>query len=139
MFALITFLCYIILQEVKILNKRLKEIRLLNKMSQEEFGKKIGIESRAHISALESGNRNITDRIVKDICREFNINENWLRTGTGEMQASISQDDRYSHNIGKLAMTDDETIIHWVNTIAESNPQVLKEIESFMKKLLGIN
>ena len=67
------------------MNLRLKKIRMLNKMSQEEFGKKIGIESRAHISALENGNRNITDRIIKDVCREFNINEDWLRTGNGEM------------------------------------------------------
>lgn len=74
------------------MNTRLREIRLLHKMSQEEFGKKIGIESRAHISALESGSRNITDRIVKDICREFNINEKWLRYGEGEM-LSISLDD----------------------------------------------
>lgn len=66
------------------MNKRLKQIRLEHKMSQEEFGRKIGIESRAHISALENGSRNITDRIVNDVCREFNVNEDWLRTGNGE-------------------------------------------------------
>lgn len=66
------------------MNERLKQIRLEHKMSQEEFGRKIGIESRAHISALENGGRNITDRIVNDVCREFNVNENWLRTGEGD-------------------------------------------------------
>lgn len=66
------------------LNERFKKVRLMAGLSQEEFGKKIGIESRGHISALESGNKNITDRIVNDVCREFNVNEDWLRTGNGE-------------------------------------------------------
>lgn len=66
------------------MNTRLKSIRKHFNLSQEEFGRKIGIESRAHISALENGTRNITDRIVKDVCREFSVNEKWLRTGEGE-------------------------------------------------------
>lgn len=77
------------------MNKRLKEIRLFYKLSQEEFGKKIGVESRGHISALESGKKNITDRIVKDICREFKINEQWLRTGEGNMFSDISDNEAY--------------------------------------------
>ena len=74
------------------MNKRIKQVRLKNEMSQEEFGKRIGIESRAHISALENGNRNITDRIIKDVCREFSINEDWFRTGEGEMLKDMSDD-----------------------------------------------
>lgn len=66
------------------MNERFKKVRLMAGLSQEEFGKKIGIESRGHISALESGNKNITDRIVNDVCREFNVNEEWIRTGNGE-------------------------------------------------------
>lgn len=77
------------------MNKRLKEIRLFYKLSQEEFGKKIGLESRGHISTLESGKKNITDRIVKDVCREFKINEQWLRTGEGNMFSDISDKEAY--------------------------------------------
>lgn len=54
------------------------------KMSQEEFGKKIGL-TRFTISNLESGKRNITERVIADICREYRVNESWLRTGEGEM------------------------------------------------------
>ena len=53
-------------------------------MSQEEFGKKIGL-TRFTISNLESGKRNITERVIADICREYRVNESWLRTGEGEM------------------------------------------------------
>ena len=119
------------------MNRRLKQIRNNLGLSQEEFGKKIGIESRAHISSLENGTRNITDRIIKDTCREFGINEKWLRTGDGDMY--YTPDDRYAINVAKLQRTDDETIIRWVNAIAETNPDALREIEGFMKKILGLD
>lgn len=53
-------------------------------MNQAEFGEKVGL-SKASISALESGTRNITDRHIMLLCSEFIINEEWLRHGTGEM------------------------------------------------------
>lgn len=67
------------------INERLKLLRTSLNLSQEAFGEKIGIRSRAHISALEGGRRALTDRIVNDICREFYVNEDWLRNGIGEM------------------------------------------------------
>lgn len=48
------------------------------------MGDKIKL-SQTHISSLENGARDATDRIISDICREFNVNEQWLRTGEGEM------------------------------------------------------
>lgn len=69
------------------MNNRLKELRDSKGLSQEEFGSKIGIKSRAHISALESGSRNITDRIISDICREYGVREEWLRYGKLPMKA----------------------------------------------------
>lgn len=66
------------------MNERFKKIRLKLNLTQEEFGERIGIKSRAHISALESGRRTLIDRIITDVCREFNVNEDWLRFGNGE-------------------------------------------------------
>lgn len=62
-------------------NERIRFLRTTLNLSQESFGEKIGIKSRAHISALENGRRSLTDRVVVDICREFNVNEKWLREG----------------------------------------------------------
>ncbi len=64
------------------MKERLKRLRLILNLSQEAFGKRINI-TRSHISSLENGARNITDRIISDICREFNVNEHWFRTGEG--------------------------------------------------------
>lgn len=91
------------------MKERLKQIRKNLGLSQEEFGKKIGIESRAHISSLENGTRNITDRIIKDICREFDINEEWLRTGRGEMRRDLTIDEEIISFMENVQRVPDDT------------------------------
>lgn len=63
---------------------RVKELRKTLKLSQEEFGKKIGI-TKSTISYIESGKSKLTDKNILAICREYKVNENWLRTGRGDM------------------------------------------------------
>ncbi len=63
---------------------RIIQIRKENKLSQEQFAKKIGL-SRNFINQVETNKKNISDRTINDICREFAINEEWLRTGKGDM------------------------------------------------------
>lgn len=67
------------------MNKRLTEIRKSKNLTMEEFGLALGVTKTA-ISRLEKGERNLTEQMIKLICREFNINEEWLRTGKGTMQ-----------------------------------------------------
>lgn len=71
-------------KEVNILNNRIKAIRKQNKMTQVEFGEKIGVKGNT-ITNYENGLRSPSNAIITSICREFNINEKWLRTGQGEM------------------------------------------------------
>ena len=66
------------------INERIKFLRNTLGLSQESFGKTILLE-RSTISLIERHQRNVTDRIVNDVCREFNVSEEWLRYGTGEM------------------------------------------------------
>lgn len=119
------------------MNKRILEIRKSAEMTQEQFAQKMGI-SKNYVNLIENGKKQPGDRLISDICMEFDVNENWLRTGTGKKRKEIDPDDRYSVNLGKLQRTDDETIIKWVNTIAETDPKKLRDIEAFMKKLLDI-
>lgn len=65
------------------INDRIKEVRLLLKMSQEEFGKAIGL-SKSGISNIENGEREIRDIYITTLCTTFNIDVGWLRTGVGE-------------------------------------------------------
>lgn len=110
-------------------------------ISQEDLGNKIGV-SRFSISNYESGKRNLTDRVITDICREFGVNEVWLRTGEGgdeNMFAKVNEDDRFSLNLGKLSFTENQIARNMLNAIAEASPEKLQHIEEFMKACLGID
>ena len=63
---------------------RLLELRKHLKLNQVEFGAKLNI-SQSSITAFEKGSRLLTERVIADICREFNVNEDWLRNGNGPM------------------------------------------------------
>lgn len=65
------------------MNERVKQLRTTLDLTQEEFGKKLGV-TRSAISYIESGRSNLTDRMIFLICREFNVSEDWLRDGIGE-------------------------------------------------------
>lgn len=74
------------------LKGRIKAVRKVNKMTQIEFGQKIGIKGNT-VTNYETGLRNPSDAIIKSICREFNTNEHWLRTGEGEMFNNLISSD----------------------------------------------
>lgn len=61
-------------------------------MSQETFGKKLGVTG-AGISKIESGDRKLTEQMALAICREFNVREEWLRSGNGEMFIDFTEDE----------------------------------------------
>lgn len=64
------------------MNERIKALRKKLKLSQEEFGKRIGV-GKTSISKIETGENNPSDQTVMLICNEFNVNEKWLRNGDG--------------------------------------------------------
>lgn len=61
---------------------RIKKLRKDLGFTQAEFSSKIGL-SRNFIAQIETGKKYPSDRTISDICREFNVNEIWLRTGKG--------------------------------------------------------
>lgn len=64
------------------MNGRIKKIRLESGLSQEAFGKRIKIR-RSSVSKIETGENSPSDQTISLICKEFNVNEEWLRTGKG--------------------------------------------------------
>lgn len=65
--------------------ERIRHFRkILLKLTQEEFAKKINI-SRSNLANIEKGAVSVTDRVVSDICNAFSVSEEWLRNGTGEI------------------------------------------------------
>lgn len=89
--------------------ERVKAIRKAKEMSMEQFGERIGNISKSTISNIENGNRNLTDLMLKSICSEFNVNEDWLRTGAGAPENMfIPEDMRYLNTVGRLGNEQNE-------------------------------
>lgn len=65
------------------MKERLREVRKSLNMSMEEFGGRLGV-TRSAISRLEAGRSNLTEQMIKSICREFNVSYIWLKDGVGE-------------------------------------------------------
>ena len=122
------------------MEQRLKLVRKKLGLTQQEMADRLHIK-RNTFANYELGRNAPIDAVVTLICREFGINEVWLRTGEGgedNMFTKVDADDRYSINLGKLSTTENEMAQRMVNTIAESSPEELKIIEAFMRKCLGL-
>lgn len=65
------------------IGERVRKLRKTLDLTQREFGERINLKSNS--VALIEGGRNTSDQTIASICREFNVNETWLRTGEGEM------------------------------------------------------
>ena len=66
------------------MNERIKELRKALKLTQQEFADRLNIK-RGAIANYEVGRNEPIDAVISLICKEFNVNEEWLRDGTGEM------------------------------------------------------
>ena len=80
---------------------RIKAIRKHYDLTQTEFGDRIGVKGNT-ITNYENDLRNPSDAIIVSICREFNVNEEWLRTGNGEMFQPITKNDEISKLFGEV-------------------------------------
>lgn len=91
------------------MNERIKELRLTLNLTQDAFAKRLGIK-RNTVGNYETGNRVPSDQSIFSICREFNVNEEWLRNGTGEMFNDLSQDEELAYIVGQALPQADEYV-----------------------------
>lgn len=77
-------------------------------LTKSAFAEKINV-GQPFISQLCAGKKNPSDRTITDICREFNIDEVWLRTGTGEMHRPISRDEQIAKFSASILKTEDDS------------------------------
>lgn len=74
------------------MNTRIRQLRFALKLTQKEFGAKIGLKPSS-INDIEHYRCNVTERVIISICAKFSVSENWLRYGKGEM--FISKDKKF--------------------------------------------
>ena len=71
-----------------------------------EFAEKLNI-SQSFVSRLASGEKEPSDRTIADICREFDVNEDWLRTGQGDPYIQLSRDEELAQFFGDVMKGED--------------------------------
>ena len=118
---------------------RIKEIRKGAGLTLEKFGAKIGITA-ASLSTIENGKSNPSGQTVLMICREFNVNEDWLRDGTGDPFMKLSREETIAEYVGRINgehITDIEesTIKLMAETPVEEWETLARELRRFAEKI----
>ncbi len=116
------------------INSRLKLVRNHFHISQELLGKKLGI-SKSAISLIEKGTNGLSTQNVLSICREFNINENWLLTGEGEMIEDKPLQIKSAGAMAQLIKKDNKFAMNLVSALNEMSDDEIDFIQTFLKKL----
>lgn len=110
------------------------------KMTQDDFASKIDI-SRSNIGNIEIGRIAVTERTIASICREFNVNEEWLRTGEGDMFLPLTKNQLITEFAADLVMEDNtfkKRLFEALAQLNESEWEVLEKLaDSLIKKTRG--
>lgn len=114
------------------MGERVKELRKALGLSGEKFGEKIGLK-RNSLSQIETGKNNLSEQNILAICREFNVNEEWLRTGTGEMFKDMTLDEEIISFIGDIQWDASNTFKkRFISAIAKLNEEEWKVLEKII-------
>lgn len=116
------------------MNERLKEVRAELKLSTRDLASRLGMSAGA-ISLLETGKRNMTSQFITSLCREFDVNEIWLRTGEGDMFAPRDKTDELSDLAVKLANEDRPMTEKLVRVVSRMSEEQIAHIFELAKLL----
>lgn len=116
---------------------RIKQIRKEAKLTQIEFGEKIGVKGNT-VTNYENGLRTPTDAVLKSICREFKVNETWLRTGEGDPYQKRTRNQEIQFFANDIMEDVDESFkkrfILALSKLNESDWETLRKIADNLKE-----
>lgn len=121
------------------INKRINLLRKQLGMIQQDFANKIGVQ-RVTISWMEKEGNTITKQNIKIICDTFNVSENWLLNGEGEMFRPADEPDILDRLQQELKLTSQEMEI--IRTFVELSPEQrrmgIEFVQTFTSKLSDV-
>lgn len=125
------------------MNERLKKLRKTLDLTQQEFADKVGTP-RDNIGGYETGRRKPSDAVISLICKtnfppKGKVNENWLRTGEGDMFTEMSRDEQIEKFVGDLLHGEEDSfkrrLISGLAALDENGWKVLEDfLDSIQKK-----
>lgn len=116
------------------LSERIAELIKARGIKKTKFARTLNV-SQAFVSQLCSGERVPSDRTIADICREFDVSEEWLRNGTGPMFVEKTRDEELAEFFGHVLARDDfkQRLLAALSRLDESEWSMLEQVA---KKLL---
>jgi transcriptional regulator with XRE-family HTH domain len=117
------------------MNERLKKLRKALDLTQQEFAERIG-SKRNTIAKYETNTNIPSSAVISLICREFNVSEEWLRDGTGEMFIEQTRDEEIASFVGSIQANADDSFkkrfISILSKLDESEWEVLEKMVLMM-------
>lgn len=93
------------------MHERIKEIRNALGLTQQEFADAVKVK-RNTVATYEMGRSVPSDAAIALICKQFEVNENWLRTGEGEMFVKKSKDEQIAKMLGNIQKSGEDNFKH---------------------------
>ena len=115
-------------------NERVKEVRKALRLTQEKFGERIGVKKNT-ISQIESGINGVTDQLRLAVCREFNVNEDWLRTGEGSMFVEPDKDEEITRFMGDILSGQPDFRRRLISVLSRMTPDEWALLEEKIREL----
>ena len=116
------------------MNERIRLLRKELGLNQSDFGNKIGVK-QGTVSGYESGARTPLDAVVSSICREFDVNEEWLRTGEGEMFEQMTEQQKLLKYTGMLLKDKDFAIVNAIQSFIVTYEQLDDTSKATLEKI----
>ncbi|WP_287787157.1 helix-turn-helix domain-containing protein [Megamonas sp.] len=105
-------------------------------LSQKEFAKKLNI-SGSNLSNIEIGRINLTDRVINEICDVYNINKEWLCTGEGEIEKTLSRDEEIFNFFNKIKDTDNILAKRFILALSKLDIQDWEVLDKLINNYLN--
>lgn len=119
------------------MKNRIRELRKALGLTQSAFGSRLGVKGNT-IANYESNLRVPSDAIIFSICREFDVNEEWLRTGSGDMFITKTRSQEIVDFMSELMNDPDDSFKRrFIESIAQLSEEEWKVIEQIIDRLLA--
>ncbi len=116
------------------IGERIKKLRKYLDLTQQKFGERLGIKGNT-VAQYELGRNEPIDAVLSLICREFNVNEEWLRTGDGEMFEELTEQQKILKYTGLLLNDKDSVVANAIQTLIVTYEQLDDTSKATLEKI----
>ncbi len=122
------------------MNERIKELRKKLKLTQQEFADAVKVK-RNTVATYEMGRSVPSDAAIALICKTFNVNEEWLRVGAGDMFLELPEEDEEAAYVSELLEDVDndlfiliKEVMHTYHDLSPKSKEVIRDFSARLRE-----